>query len=265
MRVCVFVDGENLRFAIKDLFTQEQFDRRDHLPKTAKWGSLFDYLVGLATDGKGERLRAYWYVVNYVDPYPNPVRRSQRSQANLNTWARRNKALLDRHMDLDDLDPEDRITKLQELQDTLRDKRNMIKSRFDGFQTIQNGIANHHRSIEFRRSGGIGYNLFTGEFRLEKTVDVNLAVDLVMLRDSYDLALIVSGDQDYVPAVQSIKDSGKQVVNVGFLTRSGKLLPGGAARLNQITDWSVSVPYEDMREKLNIPEPGVRRPRMSRG
>lgn len=254
MRVCVFVDGENLRFAIKDLFTSEQFDRRDYLPKVAGWGDLFDYFVDLSTGGEGARLRAYWYVINYVDPYPNPLRQDQRSPDNLESWARKHKLLLDRDLDLPGLGDEERIRKLEELQQTLHAKRNRIRNRFDGFQRIQNGISHHHRSIEFRRSGGIGYNLLTGQFSFEKTVDVNLGVDLVMLRDCYDLALIVSGDQDYVPAVQAIKDSGKQVVNVGFLTRSGKLLPGGAARLNQITDWSVSVPYADMREKLNIPE-----------
>ena len=256
MHVCVFVDGENLRYGIQDLFTREQFDRRDHLPKQAAWASLFDYFVGLATNDAGIRLRAYWYVVNYVDPYPNPLRQDQRSPENLESWARKHKSLLERDWVLTSLSDEERISKLQELQQTLYGKRNRIRNRFDGFQRIQNGIAYHHRSIEFRRSGGIGYNLLTGDFGLEKTVDVNLAVDLMMLRDCYDLALIVSGDQDYVPAVQAIKDSGKQVVNVGFLTRGGKLLPGGAARLNQITDWSIAVPYEDMRQKLNIPEAG---------
>jgi uncharacterized LabA/DUF88 family protein len=60
-------------------------------------------------------------------------------------------------------------------------------------------------------------------------VDVNLGVDMVLFRDIYDVAVIVSGDQDYVPAVQAVKDSGKHVVNVAFLARNGVLLPGGCA------------------------------------
>jgi hypothetical protein len=59
---------------------------------------------------------------------------------------------------------------------------------------------------------------------------VNLAVDMVTLHPNYDLAIIVSGDQDYVPAAQAVKNLGKSVVNVAFLARSGLLLPGGAAR-----------------------------------
>jgi uncharacterized LabA/DUF88 family protein len=77
-------------------------------------------------------------------------------------------------------------------------------------------------------------------------VDVNLGVDMVTLSDSYDLALVVSGDQDYVPAVQAVKNRGKHVVNVAFKTRGGRLLPGGARRLNQMTDWNLPVEYEDV-------------------
>ena len=145
-----------------------------------------------------------------------------------------------------------RSDRLRDLQQELFRRRNAIRSRFDGFRTIQDGIARKHRAIEFRRSGGIGYNLFTRQLGREKTVDVNLAVDLVQRSDWYDLALIVSGDQDYVPAVQAVKNRGKRTVNVGFLTRSGRLLPGGAARLNQLTDWSVEAGYEEMRRHLGL-------------
>ena len=66
------------------------------------------------------------------------------------------------------------------------------------------------------------------------------------------MALIVSGDQDYVPAVQVIKDMGKHVINVSFEKRNGELLPGGAWRLNQITDWSLKVTYNDFKSFLNL-------------
>ncbi len=90
---------------------------------------------------------------------------------------------------------------------------------------------------------------------------MKLATDLIVLKDIYDIAVIVSGDQDYVPAVQVIKDHGKHVVNVAFETRGGKLLPGGARRLNRLTDWSLSIPYIELKKYLRIqdkpsPPPG---------
>ena len=254
MRVCVFVDGESLRHVIGDLFIREQFDDRDYLPKEADWAKWFDALVGQATEGRGSRLRTYWYVVHYVDPYPNPLRRFLRTPERLEMWSGKNRRFLKRQHSIDGLDAQERTKKLTSIQEHLHERRIKIKSRFDGFLTVQGGIAGHHRAIEFRRSGAIGYDLFSGQLGQEKTVDVNLAVDLLLFRESYDLALIVSGDQDYVPAVEAVKNSGKQVVNVGFLRRDGKLLPGGAARLNQVTDWSIKVEYEDLRAALKLPE-----------
>jgi uncharacterized LabA/DUF88 family protein len=127
-----------------------------------------------------------------------------------------------------------------------------MQRRFDGWTAIQNAIAKHHRSIEFRRAGGIRYDLFKGEFGTGKAVDVKLAVDLLEFREIYDIAMIVSGDQVYVPAVRVAKDSGKEIVNVAFRTRGGRLLPGGARRLNQATDWSYEVSYSDLKEFLSL-------------
>ena len=46
----------------------------------------------------------------------------------------------------------------------------------------------------------------------------------------------------YLP-VEVLKDYGKRVVNVAFKTRGGKLLPGGARKLNKATDWGSSIPF----------------------
>ena len=95
-------------------------------------------------------------------------------------------------------------------------------------------------------------NLFTKQLGTEKAVDVKLASDMITLKDIYDIAIIVSGDQDYVPAVEVVKDAGKQVVNVAFLTRRGDLLPGGARRLNQVTDWHCEVGFGIFQNYLGI-------------
>jgi hypothetical protein len=125
-----------------------------------------------------------------------------------------------------------------------------MKGRFEGWETLHNGIALAHGSVEFRRAGAISYDLFTQELGREKAVDVKLGIDLLLLADIYDIAIIVSGDGDYVPAVQAVKDRGKQVINVSFKTRGGKLLPGGARRLNLITDSYLEVEYNTMKSYL---------------
>ncbi|KJU82632.1 hypothetical protein MBAV_005174 [Candidatus Magnetobacterium bavaricum] len=141
---------------------------------------------------------------------------------------------------------------MKKIVENLKNKQQKMLKRARGWSTLQNAISTKHKFIEFRKSGAIKYNLFNEELEEEKTVDVKLATDMIMLRDIYDIAVIVSGDQDYVPAVKVIKDSGKHVVNVSFETRSGELLPGGARRLNSITDWVLKIPYGEFHDFLKL-------------
>jgi hypothetical protein len=92
-------------------------------------------------------------------------------------------------------------------------------------------------------------------FGPEKCVGVRLASDMIVLKDIYDTAIIVSGDQDYVPAAQILKDAGKTVINVAFERRSRYLLPGGARRLNIVTDASLSVPHDELRSFMGLGVP----------
>ena len=146
------------------------------------------------------------------------------------------------------------IGRLGEIVRRLQERRTQMSRRFDGWRSLHNGIATRHNAIEFRPSGGIRYNLFDESLGQEKAVDVKLATDLIVLRDIYDIAVIVSGDQDYVPAVQVVKDAGKKVVNVTFETRGGRLLPGGARRLNEMTDSVLQVRYDELRDFLFPPK-----------
>ncbi len=94
MRVCVFVDGENLRHTICDLFPD--FDRQSYLPKGADWSKFFDDVVEKASSG-ANRLRTYWYVVQHFDPFPRPLPLSRRNTNELDAWAKTNGKLLAKH------------------------------------------------------------------------------------------------------------------------------------------------------------------------
>lgn len=129
----------------------------------------------------------------------------------------------------------------------------MKSQRFDGWKVFQDAIARRFESVEFRRAGSIHYNLFAQRLGKEKAVDVHLATDLLELRNIYDITVIVSGDQDYVPAVQAVRNSGKQVVNVSFLKRGGQVLPGRARRLNQATDRTIEMGYNSVFGFMRFP------------
>jgi uncharacterized LabA/DUF88 family protein len=51
---------------------------------------------------------------------------------------------------------------------------------------------------------------------VEKGIDINIASDMLKLayNNSYDTAILISGDGDFVPAVSAVQDLGKHVENV---------------------------------------------------
>ncbi|MBI4085524.1 MAG: hypothetical protein HY432_03420, partial [Candidatus Liptonbacteria bacterium] len=77
-KVCIFVDGENLRHSIEDLFPYPSFDKRDYLPKRADWTKFFDSIASEAIESDSERIRTYWYAIQSIDFFPyalNAVRK----------------------------------------------------------------------------------------------------------------------------------------------------------------------------------------------
>ena len=75
-RVCIFIDGENLRHSIVDLF-EGIFNPNDYLPKNAEWSKFFDWLAQQVSSS-AERIRAYWYVIQHLDCYPYKFPNSER-------------------------------------------------------------------------------------------------------------------------------------------------------------------------------------------
>ncbi len=248
-KACIFVDGENLRHSLVDLF-DPTFNPSDYLPKKADWDGFFKHLVTAANAEL--RLRAYWYVVDEIDFFPYGIGRLLRN----GDFPKLEHVLCLHKPHAATLggitDPMAKQTTITSLAQVLIKTEAALKRRFDGWQEIQNVIAHNFDSVEFRRAGSIRYDLFTGKFGQEKGVDVKLATDLLKLEDIYDVGIIVSGDGDYVPAVQVVKDWGKHIINVSFLKKSGGLLPGGARRLNQNTDRAIEVQYVDMKTFMGV-------------
>ena len=251
-RVCVFVDGENFRHSLVDLF-RPTFQAQDYLPKNTKWGDLFDWAVSQAADD-AYRVRTYWYVIEHLDSSPDRLEFLERNVGRAERVIRNHQPYADELDAINDLT--ERHERVQSMVATLKERQERMRRRFDGWTAIQNGIARTEEAIEFRRAGGIRYNLFDSTLGSEKAVDVNLACDMVALKEIYDVAVVFSGDQDYIPAVRIVKNAGKRVVNVSFRARNGSLLPGGARRLNETADHSLIVSYADLSGYFNFSQDG---------
>jgi len=246
-RACVFVDGENFRYTLAHLFPENLYpgSRERYLPD-ADWHAFFSWIT---LECGAELLRAYWYVTSNLDfrPYkvPHNWNEKERLFRNCEQFAERLAATAnDVH----------RKEVLKSIEATLTRRRRAIEERWSGQRQMLFSIERCNDRIEVRRSGSITFDLFANRFGTEKGVDTQLATDLIVLADNYEVAIVVSGDADYLPPITAIKGRGKLVYSVCFLDSGGDKLPGGARRLEAVVDSTYEVPFREALSRLCIAE-----------
>ncbi len=83
--------------------------------------------------------------------------------------------------------------------------------RYKNQQTFFNGIS----VIPYTelRLGRLVYTNWPSAPPYEKGVDIQLATDMIThsFKNNYDVAILVAGDNDYVGALQAVKDNGRNV------------------------------------------------------
>jgi len=124
--------------------------------------------------------------------------------------------------------------------DRRKDEQAYIKQQkfFDKIQRIPNFSFVLCR-MQKRKSG----NLIVYE---AKEDDIHLAVDMVKLayNDAYDIAILVSSDGDFVPAVLAVKEKSKNVENIGFENKF-------SYHLKQISDKFRKLKKKEVEEFFN--------------
>ena len=242
-RACIFVDGENFRYSLKDLFQNGRytFGKSEYLPQ-ADWHRFF---TSIAARFNCELLRTYWYVVEHVDcrPYKIPHNWADKERVLSRWYGERIRACST---------ADERRELLRTIEQELEKARRAIEGRARGWREIQASIENHNDQLEFRRSGSIPYDLVTNQFGVEKGVDTQLTTDMITFADMFDAAIILSGDADYLPPVAAVKMKGRFVYSVSFLDEKGRQLPGGARRLSNAVDSRADLDFETVRQALSI-------------
>lgn len=245
MKACIFVDGENFRHSLNQLFcndnsSQYSFKSEHYLP-TTNWFQFFDHI---ALHYNCEFLRAYWYVIDEVIYWPYNLPETNEDMVSLfmkNTHLRKILSNVS-----------DKENKALEIKQQLEQKRDSIQRRVDGWKQVQSAMELKTNNFDFIRFGYISYNLANKKFAKEKGVDTKLTSDLIRLSKIYDVAIIISGDGDYIPPTKVIKDWGKRVYCVSFLNKEGKELPGGAWRLIREVDKYYQIPFNTMKNLMGI-------------
>ncbi len=83
---------------------------------------------------------------------------------------------------------------------------------------MDDGSKRFHDRLSYLGFRVIARESFDQSKHIQKEVDVAMACEMVVhaLRDHYDVALVVSGDADFIPAIQHVQAAGKRVEVAAF-------------------------------------------------
>jgi uncharacterized LabA/DUF88 family protein len=213
IRFAIFVDGSNLFGSLKRLNLQvtDYGEFFTHVLKSSfeEWKlSIFSGSVN------GARLsRVLWYEVGSMDDWDLT---SPKAQAQLKEWFDSDSGLKKIYMPIaaeklagatkEKIAPEAWSICFEEVKAWYTSKQNQL----DGMKKFHFGVSASSDFIDIIESGHWKIDLLSRSMA-EKGIDTSLAVDMVTLADTYDVALVVSGDADSIPSIQHVKRAGKHV------------------------------------------------------
>jgi uncharacterized LabA/DUF88 family protein len=252
LKTVIFVDGQNfkrnlqqLQFLPNGADVSERKYRLDE--KHFLWQKFFQGLISKVdehTDREHTLIRAYWYNAGEITPFYEQWKYAE--------------IISKRHIDKL---PELTRGRVMELAKEWynRERRNFDAAR----QKVLEQIQRRTDFLEFKYIGQYvvkpfkDYKLETMEdgtvhyqgTRLgEKGVDLGMAIDMVAMMPNYDVAVLLSGDADFVPVVRYIKNNLKYVYQFS-------LAKGVPPSINYLSPWLKSIvdvfEYFDERELLS--------------
>jgi Uncharacterized conserved protein len=117
----------------------------------------------------------------------------------------------------------------------------------EGMRRFYAGVRASSDLIDIREAGHWKVN-FLHRWVEEKGLDTALAVDMVALQDNYDVAVVVSGDADAIPSIRHLKERGKHIGAVEFVSGSAADARGRAfsSRLKVHADFVLRIHENDI-------------------
>lgn len=100
----------------------------------------------------------------------------------------------------------------------------------------------------------LGRLVYRGKVAMEKGTDIKLGTDMLSLafKDMYDVAILVTGDGDFVDVVRAVKDLGKYVENASFRSQLSQDLLQAADRLIELDKDFLTNCWQDSPEPVEI-------------
>lgn len=255
-RFITFVDGSNLDGVLKHLNLRVDdygsFYRQVFEQAVQHWGRTF-------ADGSpwpsAQHSRIYWYVVGKMDEWDL---NDPKAESRLRSRFEMNARLRDVYLDdvsrrMPDLTIEQRLEEawnlcFAETREWYETKRRALERK----KRFYHGVQAATDFVEIRQEGHWKVDLLNHTLN-EKGLDTSLAVDMVALRETYDIAILISGDADGIPGINYIKGQSKHVGVVEFRRGSVTDFPvkGASSRLKIAADFVIQI-YEAELIRRNL-------------
>jgi uncharacterized LabA/DUF88 family protein len=256
LRFVTFVDGSNLDGVLKHLnlrvddygsFYRHVFEQSVHY-----WGRTF-------AEGSpwpaAQHARIYWYVVGKMDEWDLT---DPKAESRLRSRFELNPRLKDSYTEevgrrMPELPHERNVDEawnlcFNESREWYEGKRRAL----DRKKRFYHGVQAATDFVEIRQEGHWKVDLLNHTL-VEKGLDTSLAVDMVALSGTYDVALLISGDADGIPGIHYVKNQSKHVGVIEFRRGAPNDFPskGSSSRLKIAADFVVQI-YESDLTRRNL-------------
>lgn len=217
LRTVMFIDGRNFKYnigAFQFQSSEESDENKNRSYRLDEKHFLWqDFFLGIiqkfntATKHEHRLVRVYWYNAETMRPFEI---REGLIQSILDDYRGK----------FTDLDREKIISLARDWYE--RERKNFERAK----EQIYEGIQRRVDFLEFKYTGEYviqpfkvyrfeksdnGSYLYQGTREGEKGVDVGITVDMIAKMQNYDVAILVSGDADFLPVVRYVKDNLKYV------------------------------------------------------
>jgi len=214
LRTVIFIDGENFRNNLRNFSYQSTPSHPKHPyyqleERHFHWKQFFQGIIkefNTQTGWNHRLIRVYWYYSATISPwYENRIAAQQ--IVNRNPGKALNISQVNQLAKQWYEHEREYFEKLREkVFEDIQRKTGFLEFKYVGQYIIR---PYEVYKIEFDASGQV--TTYLGYQQGEKGVDVGIAVDMISKMSNYDVAILVSGDADYIPAVRYLKDNLKSV------------------------------------------------------
>lgn len=215
-KFAIFVDGSNLHGSLKTL--RCRIDEYDKFYKFILKKAVEMWSSSIVSGQENIRLiRTLWYVVGSID---NWDLNNEKVKEKIFEWYQRDRETQNKYLALakiqngsnDSIETRAWNLCFEEIKNWYFAK----KSNIDEQKNFHFGVSSSTDFIDIIQCGHLKVDILRKNLE-EKGLDTFLAVDMVSLMETYDVALVISGDADSIPSIERIKQRGKHVGVIEFI------------------------------------------------